>query len=215
MTSASRLPPVARRLPRSVDQPDRRAVHAPVRPVLIDVDGTLPEVHEPSRRLACRILAFTEFREERVAPSGPNKPAKRLSCEIRRRTDSVGVVPTREAPSLMSSAPCWPSRSTNGPKIVPTSGSKPFSRCRANVVPTTDLEMGAHGLRALIASPKKREALDHTRTLTRERCSSVQRSTRTHAAGSNAPREGSHCRSVRAFSPAFAGFDAGDEGDEG
>ena len=79
-----------------------------------------------------------------------NNPAERLNREIRRRTDAVGIFPTRGAivrlvgAVLAEQTDEW----AEGRRYL---GLEVLARCRVNIVPTNEPEIGANDLPALTA----------------------------------------------------------------
>ena len=132
------------------DQPDRPAVHAQFDRLLDYVEGKLPEVHDHLDAARADILAFTEFPKDVWTQIWSNNPAERLNREIRRRTDAVGIFPTRQAivrlvgAVLAEQTDEW----AEGRRYL---GLEVLARCRVNIVPGNDTEIGADHLPALTA----------------------------------------------------------------
>jgi transposase-like protein len=148
VTPRSMWPAVKAMLHSVYDQPDRPAVHAQFDRLLDYVDGKLPEVHNHLDTARADILAFTEFPKDVWTQIWSNNPAERLNREIRRRTDAVGIFPTREAivrlvgAVLAEQTDEW----AEGRRYL---GVEVLTRCRVNIVP--DTETGVDQLPALTA----------------------------------------------------------------
>jgi putative transposase len=150
VTPKSMWPAVKAMLHSVYDQPDRPSVHAQFDRLLDYVDGKLPEVHDHLDAARADILAFTSFPKDVWTQIWSNNPAERLNREIRRRTDAVGIFPTRDAivrlvgAVLAEQTDEW----AEGRRYL---GLEVLARCRVNLVPTTDTEIGADQLPALTA----------------------------------------------------------------
>jgi len=97
VTPKSMWPAVKAMLHSVYDQPDAGSVHAQFDRLLDYVQDTLPDAHEHLDAARADILAFTSFPEGLWQQVWSNNPNERLNREIRRRTDSVGIFPNRDA----------------------------------------------------------------------------------------------------------------------
>jgi len=96
-TPKSMWPAVKAMLHSVYDQPTADDVHAQFDRTLDYVTEKLPVVAEHLDGARSDILAFTGFPKDIWAQIWSNNPNERLNREIRRRTDSVGIFPNRDA----------------------------------------------------------------------------------------------------------------------
>lgn len=132
------------------DQPDAPSVHAQFDRLIDYVTEKLPAVGEHLADAREDILAFTAFPKDVWTQIWSNNPAERLNREIRRRADAVGIFPTRDAivrlvgAVLAEQTDEW----AEGRRYL---GLDLLARCRINIVPDTEPEIGADDLPALTA----------------------------------------------------------------
>jgi len=149
VTPKSMWPAVKAMLHSVYDQPDAPAVAAQFDRLLDYVAEKLPDVHAHLDGARTDILAFTEFPKDVWTQIWSNNPAERLNREIRRRTDAVGIFPTRAAivrlvgAVLAEQTDEW----AEGRRYL---GLDILARCRLNPV-TNHTEIGADHLPALTA----------------------------------------------------------------
>lgn len=149
-TPKSMWPAVKAMLHSVYDQPDAAAVHAQFDRLLDYVDGKLPAAFEHLDAARADILAFTQFPEGLWQQIWSNNPNERLNREIRRRTDSVGIFPNRDAiirlvgAVLAEQTDEW----AEGRRYL---GLDVLVRSRMHAIPDTGSEVAADTLVALSA----------------------------------------------------------------
>ena len=122
------------------DQPDADAVNAQFDRLLDYTGEKLPEVADHLDTARADLLAFTTFPRAVWTQIWSNNPQERLNREIRRRTDSVGIFPTRAAITRLVGAVLaeqtdeW----AEGRRYL---GLEVLARCRLTPVPTTPTEV--------------------------------------------------------------------------
>ena len=132
------------------DQPDTASVHAQFDRVLQALEYKLPAVFEHLEGAREEILAFTAFPKAIWRQIWSNNPNERLNREIRRRTDVVGIFPDRNSIIRLVGAVLAEQHDewAEGRRYL---GLEILNRCRLNLVPTAEPEIGADALPALTA----------------------------------------------------------------
>ncbi|MBF0698319.1 IS256 family transposase [Actinomyces bowdenii] len=97
ITPKSAWPALKAMLHSVYDQPHAAAVQAQFDRLLDHTRQSLPQVHDHLDASRADLLAFTAFPTDVWRQIWSNNPQERLNKEIRRRTDSVGIFPNRQA----------------------------------------------------------------------------------------------------------------------
>ena len=132
------------------DQPDATAVNAQFERLLDYVSEKLSDVAEHLDAARADVLAFTGFPKDVWVQIWSNNPTERLNREIRRRTDSVGIFPSREAivrlvgAVLAEQTDEW----AEGRRYL---GLDVLARCRLTITTSPVNEVNADALPALTA----------------------------------------------------------------
>src|SRR5690625_3146980 len=139
VTPKSMWPAVKAMLHSVYDQPDAASVHAQFDRLLDYVEEKLPDVHVHLDAAREDVLAFTQFPKDVWQQIWSNNPNERLNREIRRRTDSVGIFPNRDAiirlfgAVLAEQTDEW----AEGRRYL---GLDVLARCSLSLVPDTNTE---------------------------------------------------------------------------
>lgn len=150
VTPKSLWPAVKAMLHSVYDQPDAAAVNAQFDRLLDYVADKLPAVAEHLDAARDDLLAFTAFPKDVWVQIWSNNPNERLNKEIRRRTDSVGIFPNRDAITRLVGAVLaeqtdeW----AEGRRYL---SLEVLARCRLHIVPTNESETITEPLPALTA----------------------------------------------------------------
>ena len=139
VTPKAAWPAVKAMLHSVYDQVDADAVHAQFDRLLDYVSERLSDVAEHLEAARADLLAFTTFPKDVWTQIWSNNPAERLNKEIRRRTDAVGIFPTRDAIIRLVGA-VLAEQTDEWVETKRYIGLEVLARCRLTTVPNDDLE---------------------------------------------------------------------------
>ena len=147
-------------------------MHAQFDRLLDYVHGKLPDAFDHLEAARADILAFTGFPEGLWQQIWSNYPNEHLNREIRRRTDSVGIFPNRDAiirlvgAVLAEQTDEW----AEGRRYL---GLEMLAKSRLTLVTDTGSEVDTNSILELSAQPtisSKEPELHHILGLDHERC---------------------------------------------
>ena len=150
LTPKTMWPAVKAMLHSVYDQPTAEDVNAQFDRTLDYVTAKLPAVAEHLEQAREDILAFTSFPKDVWTQIWSNNPNERLNREIRRRTDSVGIFPNRDAiirlvgGVLAEETDEW----AEGRRYL---GLDVLARSRMRALPNTESEVATNTIMALSA----------------------------------------------------------------